>query len=156
MGADASHWRGTYGHVKAFHADGKRKQGEMPVRDLAAMAMVVMLAVGSATPGVSAAEGTAISDRELAKLFPGTFEVVVRGVIIIELVANGDGSLSGQNQKANDSDSGHWSIRAGKLCIQFSKWLKNELRCAAVIEDGDWYRTADVVFQRTDVAPSSQ
>ena len=127
------------------------------MRDLAAMAMVVMLAVVPATPSVSAAEATAISEGELAKLFPGTFQVVVRGIINIHIVANGDGSLSGQNQKANDSDSGHWSIRAGKLCIQFSKWLKNELRCAVVIEDGDWYRTADVAFKKADdVALSSQ
>jgi|RhiMetdeSRZDD1v2_1073273.scaffolds.fasta_scaffold31483_10 hypothetical protein len=129
----------------------------MPVRHLAAMAMVVMLAVGPATSGVSAAEATAISERELAQLFPGTFQVVVRGIIKIHIVANGDGSLSGQNQKANDSDSGHWSIRAGKLCIQFSKWLKSELRCAVVIDDGDWYRTADVAFKKADgVALTSQ
>jgi hypothetical protein len=126
------------------------------MRDLAAMAMVMMLAVVPA-PRVSAAEATAISERELVKLFPGTFQVVVRGIIKIHMVANSDGSLSGQNQRVNDSDSGHWSIRAGKLCIQFSKWLKNELRCAVVIEDGDWYRTASVAFKKADgVAPSSQ
>jgi hypothetical protein len=127
------------------------------MRNLAAIAIVVMLAVVPATPRASAAEATAISERELAKLFPGTFQAVVHGIIRIDIVANGDGSLSGQNQKANDSDSGHWSIRAGKLCIQFSKWLKSEVRCAVVIEDGDWYRTAGVVFKKTSgVALSSQ
>ena len=125
------------------------------MRSFATMAMVVMLAVVPAK--VSAAEATGISERELVKLFPGTFQVVVRGIIKIHIVANGDGSLSAQNQKANDSDSGHWSIRAGKLCIQFAKWLENELRCALVIEDGDWYRTADVAFKKADgVALSSQ
>jgi hypothetical protein len=127
------------------------------MRNLAALAMVVMLAVGPATPRASAAEAAAISERELAKLFPGTFQVVVLGVLKIDIVAKGDGSLSGQNQKANDSDSGHWNIRAGKLCIQFSKWLKNKLRCSVVIVDGDWYRTADVAFKKKDgVALSSQ
>jgi hypothetical protein len=73
----------------------------------------------------------------------------------IDITANGDGSLSAQ--KANDADSGQWSIHAGKLCIRFSRWLKSEMRCAAVIEDGDWYRTGHVAFKKTDgVTLSSQ
>lgn len=113
------------------------------------MPLVVMLH-GFVAP---AGELSLVSESELNQLFPGTFQVVARGVLSIDIVANSDGSLLAQ--KANDSDTGQWSVQSGKLCIKFSKWLKSQLHCSAVFDDGEWYRAADVAFRKIDGAARS-
>jgi hypothetical protein len=103
--------------------------------------ILVMLSVAAA-----AGESSPVSEGELNRLFPGAFEVVASGVMKIQVMANGDGSLSAE--KADDSDTGRWNIEAGKLCIRFSKWLKGEVRCSAVTADGEWYRATDIAFKK--------
>lgn len=115
------------------------------------MALVMQLLVIATAYVAVAADATPVPEHELSQLFPGTFEVVARGTLKIDIVAKGDGSLFAQ--KAEESDTGKWSVQAGKLCIRFSKWLKGEMRCSVVIEENGWFRTAEVAFRRVgDVA----
>lgn len=146
---------GTDGNFTAFPLNTEPEKTGVHEKLFAAMATIMLLVVMPATSAIRAAESKIVSENELYQLFPGTFQVVARGVLRIDIVAKSDGSLSAK--KANDSDTGRWTIQLGKLCIKFSKWLKSQLRCSAVMDDGDWYRTADVAFKKIDgVVLSSQ
>jgi hypothetical protein len=93
-----------------------------------------------------AAEQAQMSEGELQLLFPGEFHVVVNGLLDVQVTASEDGSLFAR--QTGKSDSGRWEIRSGQLCITFSKWLENTTHCADVIEDGAWYRTSNLAFQK--------
>jgi hypothetical protein len=94
----------------------------------------------------SADERPQMSQNDLRGLFPGEFHVVVNGFLEVQVIAKEDGSLFAR--QTDKSDSGSWEIRSGQLCITFSKWLKGATHCADVIEDGGWYRTANLAFRR--------
>lgn len=97
---------------------------------------------------VTAKAGEQLSERELSQLFPGRFQAIVQGTLVVNITARRDGSLLGEFMSR--SDTGRWSIRSGELCIRFSKWLGGRTSCAAVVEQAGWYRTSDVQFRETD------
>jgi hypothetical protein len=111
------------------------------------VAGVLVAAAGhNVTAGDTSGDTSQVSEGELQQLFPGQFQVVVNGLLEVQVTANEDGSLSAT--QVGKSDTGRWEIRSGQLCITFSKWLDNRTHCSAVIEDGGWYKTANVAFQK--------
>ena len=91
--------------------------------------------------------GEKLSGDELRDLFPGRFQAVVNGLVSFQITARGDGSLSAISPRGK-KDQGHWSVRAGKLCIEFDNWLGARARCTAIMQDADWYIGSAVKFRR--------
>jgi hypothetical protein len=89
-----------------------------------------------------------LSRRELQQLFPGHFEAIVQGILVVSITARRDGSLFAEFMSR--ADTGHWSIRSGKLCIRFSKWLDGRTRCSMVVEEAGWYRSDNIVFRKAE------
>jgi hypothetical protein len=114
-------------------------------RGVAAIVITAGLVGGTClTTPLAAAE--TVSSRELHRLFPGRFHAIAHGFIKVRITALADGSLFAQ--QLGKSDSGLWTIRSGRLCIKFSKWLKARTRCSVVTKQDGWYRTSDVSFKR--------
>jgi hypothetical protein len=119
--------------------------GSMRVARLSALLLVGLVATGGLpTKPLQAAES--ISALELRQLFPGRFQAIARGIVKIRIVASADGSLYAQ--QIGKSDTGVWSVRADRLCIRFTRWLKGRTRCSRVTEQSGWYSTRDVKFRR--------
>ncbi len=86
-----------------------------------------------------------LSSRQLRHLFPGDFNAVVQGTTI-QFSAKRGGRLVGRYMSS--TDKGHWSVRGGKLCIVLDNWMNGKMKCSTVVADGEWFRAADVRFQR--------
>jgi hypothetical protein len=112
----------------------------MDMRALALAGVVMVSCTASAE-----ADGQ-LSGRDLMRLFPGQFQAVVNGAMVISISALRDGSLVGSVM--GKSDTGRWSVRAGKLCINWTTWLDGRTNCSAVIEDAGWYRGNNVAFKK--------
>ena len=109
--------------------------------------LISLLAVAG-TVGVlcaSPAGADELSSRQLRKLFPGEFNAVVQGTTV-QFSARRGGRLIGRYMSS--TDKGRWSVRGGKLCIVLDKWMNGKTKCSPVVAEGDWYRAADVRFQR--------
>jgi len=97
--------------------------------------------------GASAgAEEAVLSQAELGKLFPGSFQAVVSGAVVVKITARGNGTLIGQT--TGQEDRGRWSVERGKLCIVWSTWLNGKASCSRVIADDGWYRGNGVKFRK--------
>jgi hypothetical protein len=92
--------------------------------------------------------GEQLSRRELQQLFPGRFQAIVHGALVVSITARRDGSLLAEFMSR--ADTGHWSIRSGNLCIRFSKWLNGRTSCSTVVEEAGWYRSGDVMFRKAE------
>jgi hypothetical protein len=88
-----------------------------------------------------------LSGGELRSLFPGRFQAVVSGFMNFRIVAKGDGSLSAVSPRGK-KDRGRWSVRSGKLCIEFNKWLGGRTSCTPVVQEAGWYKGSMVKFKR--------
>jgi len=109
--------------------------------------LISLLAVAG-TVGVlcaSPAGADELSNRQLRNLFPGQFNAVVQGATL-QFTARRGGRLIGHYMSS--TDTGHWSVRGGKLCIVLDKWMNGKTKCSTVVAEGDWYRADDVRFQR--------
>jgi hypothetical protein len=95
----------------------------------------------------SADELSTLSERQLHSLFPGEFHVVTHGLLKLHIIASSDGTLLAH--QVGKSDTGQWEVRADRLCIKFSNWLKGRTRCSRVSENAGWYSTTDVVFKKS-------
>ena len=87
-----------------------------------------------------------LSQAELGKLFPGSFQAVVNGAVMVKITARGNGTLIGQ--MTGQEDRGRWSVKSGKLCIVWSTWLNGKASCSRVIADDGWYRGNGVKFRK--------
>ena len=97
--------------------------------------------------GVSAgAEEAVLSQAELGNLFPGSFQAVVSGAVVVKITARGNGILIGE--MTGQEDRGRWSVKSGKLCIVWSTWLNGKASCSRVIADDGWYRGSGVKFRK--------
>lgn len=96
--------------------------------------------------GAQAGESSALSQAELGKLFPGSFQAVVSGAVTVKITARRNGTLIGQ--MTGQEDRGRWSVKSGKLCIVWSNWLNGKASCSRVIADDGWYRGSGVKFRR--------
>lgn len=93
-----------------------------------------------------AGEAVTLSQLELGKLFPGSFQAVVNGAVTVRIIARGNGTLIGQ--MTGQEDRGRWSVQRGKLCIVWSNWLDGKASCSRVIADDGWYRGNGVKFRK--------
>ncbi|MEP7173911.1 MAG: hypothetical protein ABI705_10530 [Aestuariivirga sp.] len=97
--------------------------------------------------GVSAgADEAVLSQAELGKLFPGSFQAVVSGAVIVKITARGNGTLIGE--MTGQEDRGRWSVKSGKLCIVWSNWLNGKASCSRVSANDGWYRGNGVKFRK--------
>jgi hypothetical protein len=97
--------------------------------------------------GVSAsADEAVLSQAELGKLFPGSFQAVVSGAVVVKITARGNGTLIGE--MTGQEDRGRWSVKSGKLCIVWSTWLNGKASCSRVIAGDGWYRGNGVKFRK--------
>ena len=97
--------------------------------------------------GISAgADEAVLSQAELGKLFPGSFQAVVSGAVVVKITARGNGTLIGE--MTGQEDRGRWSVKSGKLCIVWSTWLNGKASCSRVIADDGWYRGNGVKFRK--------
>ena len=94
----------------------------------------------------TAGEAVTLSQAELGKLFPGSFQAVVSGAVIVKITARGNGILIGE--MTGQEDRGRWSVQSGKLCIVWSTWLNGKASCSRVIADDGWYRGNGVKFRK--------
>lgn len=108
----------------------------------------VFLAIVGFLIATRAEAGEQLSRRELQQLFPGRFEAIVQGFLAVNITARRDGSLLAEFMSR--ADTGYWSIRSGKLCIRFSKWLDGRTSCSMVVEEAGWYRSNNVVFRKAE------
>jgi hypothetical protein len=92
--------------------------------------------------------GEQLSARDLQELFPGRFQAIVQGSLVISITARRDGSLLAE--VLTKSDTGEWSIRSGQLCIRFAKWREGRTSCSPVVAEAGWYRGNDVVFREAE------
>ena len=99
------------------------------------------------TTVLPSAAGEKLSGGELRSLFPGRFHAVVSGVMRFMITAKGDGSLSATSPKGK-TDQGRWSVRSGKLCIEFKNWLGGRVSCTPVVQEAGWYKGSLVKFKR--------
>ena len=113
------------------------------MKDASALALAGVMIVACAA---TAEAGGELSGRDLMRLFPGRFQAIVNGAMVISINASRDGSLVGKIM--GRSDTGRWAIRAGKLCINWTTWLNGRTNCSAVIEDAGWYRGNNVAFKK--------
>ena len=97
--------------------------------------------------GVSAgADEAVLSQTELGKLFPGSFQAAVCGAVVVKITARGNGTLVGE--MTGQEDRGRWSVKSGKLCIVWSTWLNGKASCSRVIADDGWYHGVGVKFRK--------
>jgi hypothetical protein len=87
-----------------------------------------------------------VSALELRRLFPGSLPGNRAG--IFENPHHRVGRLFTVCAANGKSDRGVWAIRADRLCIRFTKWLKGRTRCSKVTEQAGWYSTSDVKFKK--------
>jgi hypothetical protein len=92
------------------------------------------------------ADEAVLSQAQLGELFPGSFQAVVSGAVIVKITARGNGTLIGQ--MTGQEDRGRWSVKSGKLCIVWSNWLNGKTSCSRVIADDGWYRGNGVKFRK--------
>ena len=92
------------------------------------------------------ADEAVLSQAELGKLFPGSFQAVVSGAVTVKITARGNGTMIGQ--MTGQEDRGRWSVKSGKLCIVWSNWLNGKASCSRVIADDGWYRGNGVKFRK--------
>jgi hypothetical protein len=111
------------------------------LRALACAGLFLSLSV---MPSVS---GEKLSGGELKNLFPGSFHAVVSGVMNFRITVARDGSLSAISPRGK-KDHGRWTVRSGKLCIEFDKWLGGRTSCTGLVQEAGWYKGAMVKFKR--------
>jgi|RhiMetdeSRZDD1v2_1073273.scaffolds.fasta_scaffold06974_15 hypothetical protein len=114
------------------------------MRCLRALALASLFLMTAVFP---AAAGEKLSGGELRSLFPGRFHAIVSGVMKFMITAKGDGSLSATSPKGK-TDQGRWSVRSGKLCIEFENWLGGRVSCTPVVQEAGWYKASLVKFKR--------
>ena len=110
------------------------------------ISVLAVVFVSLSTLSSRADETAALSQTELGKLFPGSFQAVVNGAVTVKIIARGNGTLIGQ--MTGQEDHGRWSVQRGKLCIVWSTWLDGKISCSRVISDDGWYRGNGVKFRK--------
>ena len=86
-----------------------------------------------------------LDPQALKALFPGNFHAVLHGQDIT-FDARPDGSLIARSEE--NTDTGQWTIRQGKLCVMLTSWLGGRTMCARVVQHGDWYSVEHIVFRQ--------
>ena len=87
-----------------------------------------------------------MNDQELLRLFPGTFQAVVKGKFEVTVKVTRDGVIVGM--ASGLQDQGRWTLRGNQLCIVMPAMTKGKVECSAVVADNGWYRGRSVAFRR--------
>jgi hypothetical protein len=82
--------------------------------------------------------GEKLSAKELRGLAPGSYAVSVMGLVKMTVSLRAGGGLSGITSKQK-RDTGVWSVKGERLCVQFNRWLKGKQRCATLTGDNGQY-----------------
>ena len=98
-------------------------------------AVVLAVAAGAANGGESA-----LSNRDMQALFPGTFSGEFDGYELV-IRADSNGSLQGKAAGLY-YDEGTWRLDGNRLCVSWNSWTGGKLKCQVVIKDGHWFKTA--------------
>ena len=114
--------------------------------NLLILPVLAAIVMAFSSPGARADESITLSQAELGKLFPGSFQAVVNEAVTVQITARGNGTLIGQ--MTGQKDSGWWSVKSGKLCIVWSTWLNGKASCSRVISGDGWYRGNGVKFRK--------
>jgi len=110
------------------------------------ISMLAAILMGFSGLAATAGDAVTLSQAELGKLFPGSFQAVVHGAVTVKITARGNGTLIGQ--MTGQEDRGRWSVQSGKLCIVWSTWMNGKASCSRVIADDGWYRGNGVKFRK--------
>jgi len=113
------------------------------------MRRLFTLATASMMLGFSfttASASDTLSQSELRRLFPGSFDAVVYGILEVKIIARGDGQLIGLF--SGRKDTGRWSVSNGRLCIMLNRWTDGKSSCSQVIASNGWYRGNGVRFKK--------
>mgnify|MGYP001614600952 CR=1 FL=1 len=114
--------------------------------NLLTLSVLVAIVVAFSSLGARADDASTLSQAELGKLFPGSFQAVVNGAVTVNITARANGTLVGQ--MTGQEDRGWRSVKSGKLCIVWSNWLNGKASCSRVIADDGWYRGNGVKFRK--------
>lgn len=87
-----------------------------------------------------------MTDQQLLRLFPGTFQAVVRGKYEVTVVVKRDGAIVGVISGLEDH--GRWTVQDGKLCIVLPNLTRGRVECSPVVAEGGWYRGRSVAFRK--------
>ena len=113
------------------------------------MRRLFTLAAASMMLGFSftaASASDTLSQNELRRLFPGSFDAIVYGMLQVKIIAQGDGQLIGLF--SGKKDTGRWSVSNGRLCIMLNQWTDGKSSCSQVIASNGWYRGNGVRFKK--------
>jgi hypothetical protein len=98
-------------------------------------AAAALLLVSFSTTSIA---GDKLNAQELRGLAPGSYAVSVMGLVKMTVSLRAGGGLSGVTSKQK-RDTGVWSVKGERLCVQFNRWLKGKQRCAALSGDNGSY-----------------
>ena len=108
--------------------------------------VLAIIIMGFSALNARAGESVTLTQAELGKLFPGSFQAVVNDTVTVQITARGNGTLIGQ--MTGQQDSGRWSVQSGKLCIVWSTWLSGKASCSRVVSNDGWYHGNGVKFRK--------
>ena len=87
-----------------------------------------------------------LNDQQLLRLFPGTFQALVKGKYEVTVTVKRDGAIVGE--VSGLLDQGRWTVRDGELCIVMPAMTRGRVECSAVVADNGWYRGRSVSFRK--------
>lgn len=90
--------------------------------------------------------GDSLSNQEILRLAPGTFQAVVRGKYAVTVTLARDGTVVGRLKGLEDR--GRWTVRGDQLCIVLPTWTRGRVECSSVVADNGWYRGRNVSFRK--------
>ncbi|HRX37560.1 MAG TPA: hypothetical protein P5337_14305 [Aestuariivirga sp.] len=102
--------------------------------------------IAATLSGSHAQAGDALSNQEILRLAPGTFQALVKGKYAVTVTLARDGSAVGRAQGLEDR--GRWTVRGDELCIVLPTWTRGRVECSAVVADNGWYRGRNVAFRK--------
>ncbi len=113
---------------------------------MAARFGLVFLLLLCLVPARQAAADDSLTDQQILRLFPGTFQAVIKGKYQATVTVKRGGAIAGE--MAGLQEQGRWTVRGGELCIVMPNMTRGRVECSEVVADGTWYRGRNVAFRR--------
>lgn len=102
------------------------------------VAILIALASFAFVSSIPSQSGERLTEKQIRKLFPGTFSGTLDGderKFTVSLAT--DGLIRGRVE--GKVDEGRWSIEGGKLCVKWKHWEDARKNCQFVERQGHWY-----------------
>lgn len=106
----------------------------------------VVATIGLFAGAAPAQADVTMSAQEILRLFPGTFQALVKGKYEVTVIIKRDGAIVGQ--VSGIEDHGRWTVRGTELCIVMPAMTRGRVECSAVVADNGWYRGRSVAFRK--------